>query len=252
MAKYFIYDNCGFSEATTADGTVSGTTFSASSSITNEERANDMSISTTFTSFGANDALRFDVGTSNASTNCDRAALYFTSAHGHDMKIFSASSATAMGTALVNKTDNWVEGWNELSFSDASGQYKFIQSTTGTIDDITEVIIGKKLSLTNVELSGTEGKLHGNKVIASQGGEEYSNKRHDGKRFWNFDLRYCSSTYKTSLETMRNSLYGSHKKFVYYDGSAYYYVRMSDDSLRFKEVAYGVYDTSIKLTEQLS
>jgi len=51
---------------------------------------------------------------------------------------------------------------------------------------------------------------------------------------------------------MRNSLYGSHKKFLYYDGSAYYYVRMSDDSLRFKEVAYGVYDTSIKLTEQLS
>jgi len=27
---------------------------------------------------------------------------------------------------------------------------------------------------------------------------------------------------------------------------------MSDNSLRFKEVAYGVYDTSIKLTEQLS
>ena len=88
--------------------------------------------------------------------------------------------------------------------------------------------------------------------MTSHGGEEYSNKRHDGKRFWNFDLRYCSSSYKTSLETMRNSLYGSHKKFLYYDGSAYYYVRMSDDSLRFKEIAYGVYDTSIKLTEQLS
>ena len=146
MAKYFIYDNCGFSEATVADGTVSTTTFSASSSVTNEDRANDMSIATAFTSFGANDALRFDVGSANASTNCDRAALYFTSAHGHDMKIYSADHETNMGTALVNKTDNWVEGWNELSFSDASGQYKFIQSTTGTIDDITEVIIGKKLS----------------------------------------------------------------------------------------------------------
>ena len=252
MAKYFIYDNCGFSEATTADGTVSGTTFSASSSITNEERANDMSISTTFTSFGANDALRFDVGTSNASTNCDRAALYFTSAHGQDMKAYSASSATAMGTALVNKTDNWVAGWNELSFSDASGRYKFIQSTTGTIDDITEVIIGEKLSLTNIELTGSEGINYSNDRIVSYDGYEYSNQRHSGKRFWNFDLKLISSTYKTSLETMREAVDGARYKFLYYDGSAYYYVRMSDDSLRFKEVAYGVYDTSIKLTEQLS
>ena len=48
---------------------------------------------------------------------------------------------------------------------------------------------------------------------------------------------------------MRTVLYGSHDGFLYYDGSAYYYVRMSDDSLIFKEIAYGVYDTSIKLTE---
>jgi len=251
MAKYFIYDNVGFSEATVTDGTVSGTTFSSSSSVTNEDRANDMSISTAFTSFGTDDALRFNVGSANASTNADRIALYFTSAHGHDMKVYAGSSTTAMGSALVNKTDNWVAGWNELSFSETSGQYKFIHSTTGTIDDITEVMVGKKLSLTNIELTGTEGKIHGNKVITSQGGVEYSNKRHDGKRFWNFDLKFVSSTYKTSLDTMRNALYGSHKKFLYYDSSAFYYVRMSENSLIFKEIAYGVYDTSIKLTESL-
>ena len=51
---------------------------------------------------------------------------------------------------------------------------------------------------------------------------------------------------------MREAVDGAHYKFLYYDGSSYHYVRMSDDSLRFKEVAYGVYDTSIKLTEQLS
>ena len=251
MAKYFIYNNAGFSESAVTDGTVSGTTFSSSSSVTNEERANDMSISTAFTSFGTDDALRFNVGSANASTNADRIALYFTSAHGHDMKVYAGSSTTAMGSALVNKTDNWVAGWNELSFSETSGQYKFIHSTTGTIDDITEVMVGKKLSLTNIELTGTEGKIHGNKVITSQGGVEYSNKKHDGKRFWNFDLKFVSSTYKTSLDTMRNALYGSHKKFLYYDSSAFYYVRMSENSLIFKEIAYGVYDTSIKLTESL-
>jgi|7_EtaG_2_1085326.scaffolds.fasta_scaffold45121_2 hypothetical protein len=252
MAKYFIYHNAGFSGGTVTDGTVSTTTFSASSSVTNEDRANDMSIATAFTSFGANDALRFDVGSANASTNCDRAALYFTSAHGHDMKIYSADHETNMGTALVNKTDNWVEGWNELSFSDASGQYKFIQSTTGTIDDITEVIIGKKLSLTNIELTGSEGMNYGNSNAITYEGNKFSNQRHYGQRFWNFDLKLVSSTYKTSLETMREAIDGARYKFLYYDGSAYYYVRMSDDSLRFKEVAYGVYDTSIRLTEQLS
>jgi len=249
MAKYFIYNNAGFSGATVTDGTVSGTTFSSSGSVTNEDRVNDMSISTAFTSFGANDALRFDVFSANASINADRISLYFTSAHGHDMKVYSGSSATAMGTALVNKTDNWVVGWNELSFSATSGQYKFIHSTTGTIDDITEVIFGVKLSLTNADLNGTEGINYGNDMIISDGGEQYSNQRHGGKRFWNFDLRYCSSAYKTSLETMRDSVKGAHYKFLYYDGSAYYYVKMSDDSLRFKEISYGVYDTSIKLTE---
>ena len=51
---------------------------------------------------------------------------------------------------------------------------------------------------------------------------------------------------------MREAVDGAHYKFLYYDGSAYNYVRMSGDSLRFKEIAYGVYDTTIKLTEQLS
>ena len=249
MAKYFIYNNAGFSESAVTDGTVSGTTFSSSSSVTNEERANDMSISTAFTSFGANDALRFNVSSANASINADRIALYFTSAHGQDMKVYAGSSTTAMGTALVNKTDNWVEGWNELSFSATSGQYKFIHSTTGTIDDITEVIFGVKLDLTNVALSGSEGINYGNEVLISHGGNEYANQRHGGKRFWNFDLKYVSSSYKTSLQTMRDAVKGAHYKFLYYDGSAYYYVKMSDNSLRFKEVAYGVYDTSIRLTE---
>jgi hypothetical protein len=51
---------------------------------------------------------------------------------------------------------------------------------------------------------------------------------------------------------MRDAVEGAHYKFLYYDSSDYYYVRMSDDSLRFKEIANGVYDTSINLTEQLS
>ena len=57
---------------------------------------------------------------------------------------------------------------------------------------------------------------------------------------------------KTSLETMRDAVDQSHLKFLYYDGSSYNYVKMSDRSLRFKEIAFGVYSTKIQLTEQLS
>ena len=72
------------------------------------------------------------------------------------------------------------------------------------------------------------------------------------EKFWNFDLKHISSAYKTSLETMRDAVDQSHLKFLYYDGSSYNYVKMSDRSLRFKEIAFGVYSTKIQLTEQLS
>ena len=95
MAREFIYDNVGFSEATVEDGTVSGTTFNPTpDSVTNEERANDMSISTTFTSFGLNDALRFDVGSDNASTNVNVIAFYLTSGNSNDIKLYASSSPT--------------------------------------------------------------------------------------------------------------------------------------------------------------
>jgi hypothetical protein len=51
---------------------------------------------------------------------------------------------------------------------------------------------------------------------------------------------------------MKTALNGSHYKFLYYDGSDYYYVRMSSESLQFKEIANGIYDTNLNLIEQLS
>ena len=122
----------------------------------------------------------------------------------------------------------------------------------GELNIFTEVILGKKLDLTNVTLSGNEGKSFGNDVVTSYGGVEFSNLRHEGKRFYNFNLDHVNETYKTNLETMRDAVRGSHYKLLYYDGSTYHYVRLSNDSLQFKEVAVGVYDTKISLVEQLS
>lgn len=252
MARQFIYDNIGFSEATVEDGTVSGTTFNPTpDSVTNEERANDMSISTTFTSFGLNDALRFDVGSDNASTNANAIALYYTSDHGHDMRIYKSSSATAMGSHIAEKTDNFVEGWNIITFSATAGQYWFVHSTTGTVDDITEIIIGKKYDFdVNPELNSKIGEQYGTDIITSYGGNEYANKRHDPKTTWDFSFSHILSDQKTAFEEL-NANVQDWKKFVYYDDTNHHYVRLTKP-IDFTEVAPSVFSANVSLREQLA
>ena len=256
MARSFIYDNIGLTESTLTDGTVDGTTFASSNTVTNEERAIDMSISTAFTSFSGagdpDDGLRFDVGTANASTNANAIALYFTSAHGHDMKVYSGSSATAMGTALANKTDNWVVGWNVITFSATAGQYWFIHATTGLFDDITEVIIGNKYDFdVNPELNAKTGEEFGTDIMTSYGGNEYANKRHAPKTTWDWNWSHILSTQKTALESLNASVQ-DWKKFIYSeDATTHHYVRMTKP-VTFTEVAPSVFSANMSLREQLS
>ncbi len=252
MARQFIYDNIGFSEATVEDGTVTATTFNpAPASVTNEERANDMSISTAFTSFGLNDALRFDVGSDNASTNANAIALYYTANHGHDMRIYKSSSATAMGTHIAEKTDNFVEGWNIITFSATAARYWFVHSTTGTIDDITEIIIGTKYDFNiNPELNAVIGEEFGTDIMTSYGGNEYANKRHSPKTTWSFNFEYLPAAQKTAFEAL-NSNVQDWKKFVYYDDTNYHYVRLTDP-IEFTEVAPSIFSCGVNLREQLA
>ena len=85
MAKKFIYDSAGTYNATLTDGTVSGSTFSVSSSITNELYAQDQNISNAITSYNIDDGIRF--GFSSAQT-IDTVALYFTGASSGRLDIF--------------------------------------------------------------------------------------------------------------------------------------------------------------------
>ena len=57
MAKTLYYDSGGLLEATINDGTYSGTSWSDSNSMTNEERLVDQSISSAVTDFNNADAL---------------------------------------------------------------------------------------------------------------------------------------------------------------------------------------------------
>lgn len=253
MAKYFIYPNANLYDVEPVGGEQSGgTNFVENADVTNEARLTDISTATA-AGFPANfDTVRFDLSASGNSF--DSIAVNANGSDTDDLNFYGSDSATSSLSFISgsNFADAFVAGWNvRAAVMSNSTRYVFMRGT-GELNIFTEVIIGTKLNLTNVTLSGNQGKNFGNDITTSFGGVEFSNLRHDAKRFYNFDLSYVSESYKTSLESMRDAVRGSHYKFLYYDGSTYHYVRMSKDSLQFKEIAYGVYDTKISLVEQLS
>lgn len=254
---HFIYPTEGRETSASVDsGSIpdgGGSYTSSGSKVTNDERLVDGNLGAAANFTEQHATIRVDKG-SGSVDKIDCIAYYSTAADNGGFRIYTNSASDNSSTTERATFSETTAGWNvntSMTLGNAE-RYWYMSAHEEAVATVTQVIFGTKLNLTNVDLSGTEGKIHGNKVITSQGGVEYSNKRHDGKKFWNFDLKFINSTYKTNLETMRTALYGSHDKFLYYDDSSYYYVRMSDDSLRFTEVAVGVYDTQIKLTEQLS
>tara|TARA_R100000005_G_C4967977_1_gene182044 strand:- start:185 stop:982 length:798 start_codon:yes stop_codon:yes gene_type:complete len=265
MAKYFIYSNENLYgvEPVGGDRQSQSDNFVAASGVTGESRLTDVSISTG-ASIPQYDAVRFDMG--GTITAIDAVAVYSNAVTSSDVHFFNSSSdgtnAFGSGDANFITGSSYADlsvGWNVKTGlantqggSAATARYFYIYSNVATQTAVTEVIIGNKLNLTNVTLSGSEGVNYGNETLVSEGGNEFSHQKHGAKKFWHFSLNHVSETYKTSLEAMRDAVDGSHYKFLYYDGSSYNYVRMSTDSLRFKEVAVGVYNTRIKLTEQLS
>jgi len=250
MAKSFIYDSIGFSEATVQAGTASGTTFTANSgAITDEHRAIDQSIGSVITSFDYQDTIRFDLGSSQTANVI---AVNFNGAEDDQFKVYASASATAMGTAILDDEFNVSSagGWSVWTLS-GTGRYWFLRSADDTFLNMTEVIIGTKYNFdVNFDLNNKLGEEFGTDIITSYGGNEYANKRHEPKTTWSWNWSYLSSNQKTSLEDL-NSKVQDHKKFIYYDETTYHYVRMVKP-LVFTEVAPSVYSTSMTLREQLA
>jgi len=252
MAKSFIYDSIGFTEATTEDGSKSGSTFNPSGAVvTNHQRANDQSIGTVITNFNssASDTIQF---TLDSAGYVDVIALYFTASEADDMELFGHfSSSTNMGN-IICLTTNFVKGWNVFDITEpAHYKYLFLYAATGNISNLAEVIIGTKYDFdVNFDLSNKIGEEFGTDIVTSYGGNEYSNKRHEPKTTWDWNWSYMLDSHKTSLESL-NSNVQDWKKFIYYDETTYHYVRMTKPMV-FTEVAPNTYSTSVSLREQLS
>lgn len=256
MAKYFIYPLSG---QTTAYGATSGevsasnaSDFSTNASVTNHTRLTDNSITSAATYQGVWDAVRFDKG--GAAINTVTAVAFHCTADSSAGFRITTSTETdaALGTIIYDNTAV-TKGWNtkiDVTAADTE-RYWYAISDEGALSVVTEIIIGNQLDLTNIILGGTEGINYGNDIIKTRGGHEFSIKQHGAQRFWNLTLNHISSSYKTTLENFKRSMDGSYYNFLYYDGSAYHYVYMDEGSLSFKEIAFGVYNTNIKLIEAL-
>jgi hypothetical protein len=254
MASYFIYDSINMyrSDNDVNEGTVSGTsptqTFAESDVITNHERSADQNIGTTFSAINSGDTIQYAVG---SSATADVAAAYFTGASGGSGSIIrilsgTSGSITNLETIAVATEAGWKVGDLTETTSD-----KFYVKFLNAVSNVSEVIIGKKLSFeiepdVNVQTSID----YENQVQRSLGGVEYALNVNPGQEIITISFQNISSTFKTDLITMQNALKGESKKFLYYDGSEFHWVRL-DKPLVFTEVADSRFATQLTLRQQI-
>jgi len=255
MSSYFIYDSINQyrSDNTVSEGQMSdsGTpTFSATSTITNHERASDQNIGTIISAVADRDAIEYAVG---SSVTADCAAVYFT---GDD----SVSSGTIMTffidtdrASLPSKgTISAVSaaGWAVTDLTETTGT-KFFTEFNGSVTNVSEILIGKKLSFEVEPDVNIQSSIDYNNIKnSSMGGVEYVLNVNPGQEEITIGFQNISSTFKDALVEMQNQLKGEAKKFLFFDSSKYYWCRLGK-SMVFTEIADSRWSTQIVLRQQI-
>jgi hypothetical protein len=255
MAKKFYYDTVGLLDL--SSGSVTAGTYNSSTNVfsvaagevTNEHYINDQSIGHAVTDFDDEDTIRIDFGSSQSITDI---VYYNNSSKDYDDLFIYASSSGTTSLALKSEIAATFAGWtaNTLDAS-ASARYWFLRSEDATLSGISEVILGTPLAFENEpDIGIATQEVFATDINKSYGGVEYANKRHEPQSTWTLNFSNISSTFKGNLASME-AIVTDYKKFVYYDDSAYHYVRL-DAPIKFTEVAYQRFSASLKLREQLS
>ena len=253
MAKKFYYDSVGLTDLSSTAikaGTLSSTTFSQSdSAITNEHYSKDQSIAHDIIAFSHEDAIRIDFGADVAVTDV-LTHSNLTTNENDDFMVHYNSSDTDIGSAF-GTNDVSPPGWDLISASSQSARYWYLRSTIGPYSGLTEVIMGVPLEFeVEPDIGGATQEIFATDINTSYGGVEYANKRHEPVSTWTLSFKNISQTFRNNLATFEANV-TDYKKFVYYDDSAYNYVRLSSP-IRFVEIAFERYSCTIELREQLS
>jgi len=253
MASYFIYDSINQyrSDNTVSEGTFSGTTFTATSAVTDHERASDQNIGTIISAIAANDAICYQVG---SEVTANAVAVYFTGddgvvANGDEMTIYSGTALDGLGGADSFASTH--SGWVVNTFTEVTSKTKFCVEFNETLTNISEILIGKKLSFEVEPDVNIQSSIDYNNIKnSSMGGVEYVLNVNPGQEVTTIGFQNISSTFKTNLTTMQDALKGEAKKFVWYDGTSFHWVRL-DKPMTFTEIADGRFSTQLVLRQQI-
>ena len=255
MASYFIYDSINQyrSDNTVSEGQMTDSatpTFSASDTLTSHSRSSDQNIGTIISGVADRDAIEYAVG---SSVTANAAAVYFT---GDD----NVSSGTIMNffvdtdrASLPNKgtiTAVSAAGWATTDLTETTGT-KFFVEFTGAVTNVSEVLIGSKLSFEVEPDVNIQSSIdYNNEINTSLGGVSYVLNVNPGQEVTTIGFQNISSTFKTNLTTMQDALKGEAKKFVWYDGTSFHWVRL-DKPMTFTEIADGRFSTQLVLRQQI-
>jgi hypothetical protein len=256
MASYFIYDSINMyrSDNTVSEGTFSGTTFTASDSLTNHERVADQNIGTAMSGVTANDAICYQVG---SAVSADALAMRFSGDCGLSVQNGSENTIR-FGTALdglsgaVNfGSGSTVASWRIKTFTEVTSKTKFCVEFNDAQNNISEILIGKKLAFeVEPDVNVQSSINYENSIQKSLGGVEYALNVNEGQEIHTISFQNISSTFKTSLTTMQDALRGESKKFVWNDGTTTHWVRL-DKPMTFTEIADGRFSTQLVLRQQI-
>jgi len=253
MAKIFYYDSVGLAEATITAGTFSGSTFTPSASaILDEHKINDQSIAEAVSGFNDEDMIRINLG---SAKTVSKILKYNTSAETDDLWWYRSDSATNTSSngGTWQFDNDTPAGWDIISGTQDTKQYWFIRSeeTSSVFSGLAEVIMGVPLEFeVEPDIGVSTSEQFGTITNTSLGGIEYAYKKHNPKSTWTLNFKNISKTFRDNLASMEQEV-TDYKKFVYYDGTNYNYVKLGKP-LTFTEVAFERYSVSINLIEQLS
>jgi len=255
MASYFIYDSINQyrSDNTVSEGQMSdsGTpTFSASDTLTSHERSSDQNIGTIISGVADRDAIEYAVG---SSVTADAAAVYFTGddgvSSGTIMTFFidtDRASLPSKGTISAVSA----AGWAVADLTETTGT-KFFTEFNGSVTNVSEVLIGKKLSFEVEPDVNIQSSIdYNNEINRSLGGVEYAINVNPGQEVFTISFQNISSTFKANLITMQDANKGQAKKFLWNDSTNFHWVRL-DKPMTFNEIADGRFSTQLVLRQQI-
>lgn len=254
MASFFIYDSINQyrSDNTISEGSIGGTTptktFSASNTLINHERASDQNIGTIITGVNTDEAIKYALG---GDRTANAAAVYFTGASTGSSPVIRILKGTSGSITDLGEIPTATSaGWQVDTFTETTDDEWYSQFT-GTIANVSEILIGKKLTFeVEPDINIQSSINYNNEINTSLGGVEYAINVNPGQEVFTISFQNISNTFKNNLITMQDALLGESKKFLYYDSTNYHWVRLARP-MTFTEVADNRWSTQLTLRQQV-